>query len=54
MDLPKLIADAGFDAASIRLDSAPMLVSVPPSSADPATDRIVRGMFGYGIMAASR
>jgi len=54
MDLPKLIAEAGFDPAGIRLDSGPMLVSVPPSSADPATDRVVRGMFGYGIMAASR
>jgi SAM-dependent methyltransferase len=54
LDLPKLIEGAGFDAGTIRVDSAPMLITVPPSSADPATDRIVRGMFGYGILAASR
>lgn len=54
MDLPKLIAAAGFDPATIRLDSGPMLLSVPPASADPGPDRLVRGMFGYGILAATR
>ena len=54
LDLPRLIEAAGFEAGTIRMDSGSMIISVPPSTESPGRDRIVRGMFGYGILAASR
>jgi hypothetical protein len=54
LDLPKLIEAAGFAASTMRMDSGSMIISVPPSTASPGRDRVVRGMFGYGVLAASR
>lgn len=52
MDLRQALAAAGFAPERIQLDSAPMLIAVPPSTATPEPDRNVRGLFGYGVIAA--
>lgn len=52
LDLQELIVKAGFDADKIRMDMAPMVISVPPDSQDPDTSKTVHGMFGYGVFAA--
>ena len=52
LDLKALMQDAGFAEDSIRMDMAPMVISVPPDSSDPDTSKTVNGMFGYGVFAA--
>lgn len=52
LDLKDCMLKAGFAADTVRLDSAPMIISVPPDRNDPSTDKTVSGMFGYGVFAA--
>lgn len=53
MNMPEVMQQAGFDRHSIRMDIGPMILSVPPSAAEPDCDRTVAGRFGFGIMAAA-
>ena len=52
LDLPAVMQQAGFGADNVHIDSAPMIISVPPDHSDPSTDKTVSGMFGYGVFAA--
>ena len=52
LDLKARMQEAGFAQDTIRLDSAPMVISVPPDHNDPRADKTVHGMFGYGVFAA--
>jgi len=52
MDLQRVLEQAGFTPERIRLEAAPMLIAVPPGALAPAAPRNVRGMFGYGVIAA--
>jgi ubiquinone/menaquinone biosynthesis C-methylase UbiE len=52
LDLKDCMQKAGFAEDTIKLDMAPMIISVPPDHTDPDTTKTVHGMFGYGVFAA--
>jgi ubiquinone/menaquinone biosynthesis C-methylase UbiE len=54
LDLRALLQAAGFPPATIELESAGMLLSLPPSSTSPERNRTVTSRFGYGVMSAQK
>ena len=52
LDLTDCMQQAGFEADAIRMDMAPMVISVPPDHDEPEAGRTVRGQFGLGVFAA--
>ena len=54
LDLMALLQAAGFPSETIAMESAGMLLSLPPSSASPERNRTVTSRFGYGVTSAQK